>query len=246
MAHPELDCFIMDSNPPEMIPARSRRDWMDNSPDRYAYRCLPLTMANSTGWEILCPFELRLEWNGNNSKESLKLSSPDRKANVAAFATSHFGQGIVTFHTGYLFRTPPGWAVWTMGPPNAPKDGLQALTGLVETDWLPFPFTMNWKMTRPGRVRFRKGEPFCFLTLTEHHQLEGVTPKLRRLDDDPELLADYKAWQTSREGFLNKLAQNDPDVVKQGWQRNYMKGEKPTGEVAPENHITKRRLKAPE
>jgi hypothetical protein len=203
-------------------------------------------MANSTGWEILCPFELRLEWNGNNSKESLKLSTPDRKANLARLATSHFGQGIVTFHTGYLFRTPPGWAIWAMGPPNAPKDGLQALTGLVETDWLPFPFTMNWKMTRPGRVRFRKGEPFCFITLSEHHQLEAVTPKLKRLDEDPELLADYQAWQSSREGFLSKLARNDPDVVKQGWQRNYMKGETPSGDAAPESHITKRRLKPPE
>ena len=38
---------------------------------------------------------------------------------------------------------------------------MQPLVGLIETDWLPFPFTMNWVFTRPGRVRLEKGEPFC-------------------------------------------------------------------------------------
>ena len=33
---------------------------------------------------------------------------------------------------------------------------LQPLAGVVETDWLPFPFTMNWLFTQPGRVRFEK------------------------------------------------------------------------------------------
>lgn len=83
-------------------------------------------------------------------------------------------RGIVTFHTGHLFRTPPGWGVWVTGPPNWPKDGIAPLTGLVETDWLPFPFTMNWQMTRPGEVVFRKGEPFAFITLMEHKRLEAI------------------------------------------------------------------------
>ena len=80
---------------------------------------------------------------------------------------------MLTFHPGYLFRTPPGWSMWAMGPPNHIKDGIQPLAGLVETDWLPFPFTMNWIFTRPGTVRFEKGEPFCFITLMQDKQLES-------------------------------------------------------------------------
>jgi hypothetical protein len=41
---------------------------------------------------------------------------------------------------------------------NSPKDGIAPLTGVIETDWLPYPFTMNWQMTRPGSVRFDKDE----------------------------------------------------------------------------------------
>ena len=36
------------------------------------------------------------------------------------------------------------------GPINRPKDGIAALPGIIETDWSPYSFTMNWMFTRPG------------------------------------------------------------------------------------------------
>ena len=240
---PFLDCYPMVETPPEIVPGRPRRAWMDATHQRYAYRCLPLTMANSTGWEVLCPFKLHIDWDGGDGKDAITLSSPFRHANLAALATSHFQHGIVTFHVGHMFRTPPGWGVWAMGPPNSPKDGIAPLAGLVETDWLPFPFTMNWQMTRPGRVTFAKGEPFCFVTLQQHTLLEAVQPERRALADNPQLAADYAAWQTSRADFIERLEARDPGAVEAGWQRNYMRGVKPTGQAAPDTHATKRRLR---
>jgi len=153
--------------------------------------------------------------------------------------------GIVTFHTGYLFRTPPGWATWVMGSPNLPKEGIYPLSGLVETDWLPFPFTMNWKMLRPGKVRFEKDEPFCFFTLSEHRRLDDIQLKIRLLSSDPELAKDCKARHESRQDFLKRLEARDDDVVKQGWQRHYMRAEPPGGKKTDIDHNTKRRLKIP-
>ena len=50
------------------------------------------------------------------------------------------------------------------GPINRPKDGIAALSGIIETDWSPYSFTMNWMFTRPGTpVRFEKGEPYCHI-----------------------------------------------------------------------------------
>ena len=31
-----------------------------------------------------------------------------------------------------------------------PKDGISALSGVIETDWLLYNFTVNWIFTRPG------------------------------------------------------------------------------------------------
>lgn len=240
----QLDAYKIYDYAPELVAGRSQREWMDAFPDRHPYRCLPLTMANSTGWEILCPLDVKISWNGGPAESDLKLFTKGDPRALAAFADSHFRRGIVTFHTGYLFRTPPGWGVWAMGAPNLPKDGIAPLTGLIETDWLPFPFTMNWQMTRPGEVVFKKGEPFCFITLMEHGKLEEIEPKRRKLKEHPELKAEYEAWRDSRKDFNVRLATGEEKAMRDRWQRHYMRGETVTGGTG-EGHQTKRRLKPP-
>ena len=240
----ELDCYKIYERSPEIVPGKGQRDWMDAFPDRHPYRCLPLTMANSTGWEILCPFDIEIVWDGGPMEDAILLESQQHPEGVKSFADSHFRRGIVTFHTGHLFRTPPGWGVWASGSPNHPKHGIAPLTGLIETDWLPFPFTMNWQMTKPGRVRFEKDEPFCFITLMEHGRLEQVQPRLRRLDDNAELKHEYEVWRDSRVDFNERLHSKEEKAMKERWQRHYMKGEKVDGDKA-EDHRTKLRLKPP-
>ena len=134
--------------------------------------------------------------------------------------------------------------MWVMGPPNHIKDGIQPLVGLVETDWLPFPFTMNWRFTRPGKVRFAKGEPFCFVTLAQDRSLESFDLVQRRLDADEALRSQYDAWHRQRDEFNKSLSQRDPVAMKEAWQRFYFRGEFPeeTGQ-APKAHTNKRRMK---
>src|SRR5580698_2996636 len=179
----DLECYAITSRPPDIVPGRPERKWMDVFTARHPYRCLPLTMANTTGWEILCPMGFELEWNGGVQQEDIVLWPDQQHPDFHEFAKSHFSHGVITFHTGYMFRTPPGWSMWCGGPPNHIKDGIQPLVGLVETDWLPFPFTMNWHFTRPGVVRFEKGEPFCFITLAQDKQLETFDVVYKSLEN---------------------------------------------------------------
>jgi hypothetical protein len=241
----ELECFALTQRPPEIVPGRPNRGWMDRFAERHPYRCLPLSMANTTGWEILCPMSLTAEWNGGPLTSDIKLT-PDRPhPDFHEFAKSHFSSGIITFHTGYLFRTPQGWDLTAGGPPNLPKDGVQPLVGLVETDWLPFPFTMNWIFTRPGKVRFEKGEPFCFITLTPHQAMDQVQPVQRSLNSNVELRHQYDAWHRQRDDFNARLGRRDPEALREAWQRYYFKGELPDDMgPAPADHINKRRLKS--
>ena len=240
----QLECFKIYDVAPQIVPGRPQRDWMDAFPDRHPYRCLPLTMANTTGWEILCPIDLKIVWNGGPREYDISLFTTGDPRAITSFADSHFRRGIVTFHTGHLFRTPPGWGLMTMGAPNHFKDGIAPLTGLVETDWLPFPFTMNWQMTRPGEVTFKKGEPFCFIMPFEHGKTEEIQPERKLLRTEPELEKDFHAWSQSRGSFNDKLKSMDSDAVKAGWQRHYMRGQNVAGDKA-DSHQTKRRLKPP-
>lgn len=240
-----LECYPTSQRPPDIVPGRPQRAWMDAFAERHPYRCLPLSMANTSGWEVLCPVGFTAEWSGGPHQDCITLTSDHGHPDFHDFAKSHFSRGILTFHPGYLFRTPPGWSMWAGGPPNHVKDGIQPLAGLVETDWLPFPFTMNWIFTRPGRVRFEKGEPFCFITLVQDKALAQVQPVTRSLSSNEDLRLQYDAWYRQREEFNRRLMKQDPEAVRDAWQRYYFKGELPeqTG-PAPKEHVNKRRLRS--
>ncbi len=243
----DLECFSTVEKPPRLIPGRPERPWMDAFAGRAPYRCLPLTMANTTGWEILCPFGFTAEWNGGTATTDVRIVPDGQIEDHHSFVVSHFSHGTLTFHTGYLFRTQPGWAVLASGAPNHLKHGIQPLDGLVETDWLPFPFTMNWIFTAPGRVRFEAGEPFCFINVVEHIKLDRFNPVIRSLDSEPELKDQYLAWSTSRSSFNARLSEGDPEALKESWQRFYFKGQPPErGGPSPRGHVHKRRLKRPQ
>jgi hypothetical protein len=243
----KLICYTTEATPPELVPGAPERDWMDRFGERHPYRCLPLVIANTTGWALLSPATFTATWTGGHLIEDIRLHGDDDFPHLGRLATSHFGGGVLTFHTGYLFRTEPGWDLWTGGAPNFVKDGIQPLTGVVETDWLPFPFTMNWKFTRPGIVQFKKGDPFCFVMPVPHAAYDDVQPVVKKLTDDADLYKEYQAWSDSRTNFLDKLSARDGETVRQGWQRHYFKGQKVEGESSDRQdfHVNRRRLKAP-
>jgi hypothetical protein len=249
---PQLECFVLGDLAPDIVPGRPQRAWMEAFPGRHAYRCLPLTMANCTGWEILCPIAFSAEWNGgpHDSDITVTIPGPAPHEAFADFAKSHFSGGVLTFHPGYLFRTPPGWSMWAMGPPNHVKDGIQPLVGLIETDWVPYPFTMNWIFTRPGKVSFAKGEPFCFITLTEDKALEDFEVVQRPLLSETDLGQRFEVWKDMRARFNKRIFDGEPEAMKTAWQRYYFRGQEPGQEpgkagAKQDDHVNKRRLAAP-
>lgn len=230
---------------PNVRAAAAGRDWMDATPDRHAYRCLPLAIANSHGFEVLAPCPFEVIWNGGPLARDLTVHALEPHPLFDHFARSHFADGIVTLHLGYLLRTDPGWHTLATGPFNAPKDGIAALTGVIETDWLPYPFTMNWRMTRPGSVRFEGGEPVALLFPVRAHALAKVKAEIRDIADDPELRAEMDGWAAQRAEFMARFEARDPQALRQAWQRFYFKGQYPDGAPAEREHTTKLRLAAP-
>jgi hypothetical protein len=223
--------------------ASHRREWMDAIRDHFAYRCLPLVLANQAGWMILNPVDFSAHWTGGPSRRDLKLDFPDAGGAGQLFfqassespenfagdprIVSHFGHGIVTVSIPYLFRTPPNVNLWVKGPSNYFKDGAHPLEGIVEADWSPATFTMNWKLTRPGlTVHFARGEPICMIVPLPRGLAEGLKPRRQSLDHDPKLLADYRAWDERRRNFVPG---RDPGASIDRWQKDYFLGRGPDG-----------------
>src|SRR3954468_6258012 len=239
----DLTCFLHPGWQPLIRPAPAKRDWMDGTPESFAYRCLPLNIANAHGWELLNPCAFDACWNGRTDTGAVAIRL-HAEGPVASVATSLFGQGILTFHIPAIFRTPPGWNLWIGGSPNAPKDGIYPLTGVVETDWSPFTFTMNWRFTRLNpRFLFAAGEPICFFFPVQRALLDDIKPALAPIEAEPGLLQRFQQWSKGRDAFVLRMANEPPPAPADKWQKHYYRGVDMSEQEQVADHRTRLRLK---
>jgi hypothetical protein len=236
-----LICYATSGEPPTIVPAPVERSWMDRTDNGFAYRCLPLNIANAHGWLILNPVAFVAEWNGGTGLDAVGVQaiSNDRPLIVS----SHFGSGVLTFNVNALFRTEPSYDLIATGPLNQPKDAIQPLSGVVETDWAPFTFTMNWKFTRKlTPIVFERDEPFCMIFPIKRGLIEEVEPQICSIEADKEVQQAYAAWANSRRTFNENLKVPGSEEQSEKWQKDYFKGRARFG-ACPPDHRTKLRAK---
>ncbi len=213
-------------------PARRDRKWMDDTHQKFAYRCLPMVIANQFGWEVLSRHQIKATWNGGSQKNDMTVEV--LRGDGPCLFSSHFGSGVLTFSLPYLFRTPEGWNLMVRGPTNWPKDGIVALDGVVETDWAHETFTMNWKFTRACTVEFDIGDPVCMVHPIQRGLIEMFEPTIEQLGSEPELRQRYLEWSSGRGRFNQGLADQEQPFVERGWEKDYFRTSHQTKVVAPE------------
>ena len=207
----------------QIVPAWKRRDWMDAAANGFPYHCLPMALANLSGWFVLAAHDAVAEWNGGPKAEDLTV----RVVGEAPYVhiASAVGSGIFTWTIPYIFRTPPGWNLLCRGPANYVRDGISPLEGLTETDWSYASFSMNWKMTRPGTVEWKAGEPVAMLVPQRRGDLEVFRPRVADLRGNQELWDGYTNWIHERQDFLAAQKRGDMDAVKKRFQKHYFTGQ---------------------
>ena len=225
------------SMPMRLVRAASTRAWMDATGARFAYRCLPLLIANQSGWFVLNSHSIQVTWRGGDSRASVQIEYLDGSPPYPIL--SHFGHGILTWSLPYLFRTPPGYNLLVRGPANWPMDGAYPLEGIVESDWCPATFTMNWKITRPNQpVTFDIDEPICMIVPQRRGELEAFQPEIHAIASEPVIYQGYQEWSQSRGQFLDDLKVPGSEAAQKGWQKDYLRGVTRTGV-----HITEHQTK---
>ena len=222
-----------------VIPGEPARDWMDATPHRFAYRCLPLLIANQNGWMILNAWAFSAVWNGGPGKDDITITFDEDVPGRVQYATSHFGNGVLTFSIPYQVRPPAGFNMHARGPANMPKDAIAPLEGVVETDWSDATFTMNWKFTRAHHaVRFAQDEPVAMISPCRRGEVERFRPVFRALEADRETEAGFLAFNESRAEFNRNIATYSTDAQNPAWQRHYMRGQTVAGKRAREHQTS--------
>jgi hypothetical protein len=233
----KLTCYTINNLPLEVVAAPSERDWIAKTQEQFARRCLPLVIANAHGWQILAQDSCDATWNGGNYQNDIELKTG---SGTDANISSHFGYGILTFRIHCILRTEPGINLWIAGPANSFKDAIQPMSAVIESDWMPYTFTMNWQFTRPGTlVHFEKGEPICQFFPVPRGIVDAAEPVLRELNSDPDLQSMHQEWRAARDAFITALKAEDTEAVSQKWQKHYFRGLYPDGSQAIPKHQTK-------
>ena len=138
----------------ESLIGHPSRDWFI----KYASFCLPLTIANQYGFVIKALHDAEIFWDGESMQPEVKSEGLYNYNSGQTYALD-FGPGVLTVDHTFLFRTPPNINLMAIQPPNYFIDGLQSMSGVVESDNLRRSFTFNIKITSPNKkITIKKGD----------------------------------------------------------------------------------------
>lgn len=242
----KIIAYQIHENPMDLRPGDKIRQWMEESPNKYAYRCLPLSIGNSTGYDVFMKSDVMISWNGGAAQADIQINYED--SSFGEFASSSFGMGIITFHPGWFIKTSPEWDMLFTGPINESHPGAFPLSGVVETAWLEFTATINWKLTTIGTHLWKKETPIARLIPIPHlFEIEAEKKILEKAE--PELFCKYvqksalrnqkivdvnEAYKTGKDFGTVKV--NRPTTE---WDKEYYRGIDTDGKKVY-NHNTKR------
>lgn len=186
-------------------------------------RCLPLSIANQSGWWVLNPAPFNAFCDPATGVVQVHY---EKGWKVPQFpAKNHFGGGVLTIDLPFLWETEPGWNLHVRGPANYPLLGAYCLEGILESDWAKIPVPSNWQL-EPGRhVPFPKDFPIAQIVPVKRGAMEEFEPTIELSQQAIDDAAEY--YDARGEEY----AETDGSQPLKG----YFKGEAPDGEKFPDH-----------
>lgn len=140
------------------------RDWMDNTFDKHAYMCFPLSLTNRLGWGISFPVDIKFIWDGIEDPRDNHVTILEGDE----YAYTGRGHGTVSFHSGLVIRTDENTTMMMMPTPNLFIRGIQTFTTLISTSFYANDFPLALKVTEPNlEITIPAGTPiFTILPLS--------------------------------------------------------------------------------
>jgi hypothetical protein len=125
---------------------KATREWMDNTAEKHAYMCFPMTLTNGLGWGISFNKDIRFIWDGIDSHE------PDHVTILEGeeFAFTGRNNATISFKSGLIFRTDEDVSILSMPVPNQFIRGAQAFTILMSTSFYKAELPLAMKVTEPN------------------------------------------------------------------------------------------------
>jgi hypothetical protein len=132
----------------DIQPLGVKREWMDQTSDKHAYHCFPVSLSNTLGWGISFPIDIEFIWDGisDSTDTHVKvLKGKDYVSTSRANAT-------ISFNTNLVIKTEENVSMLAMPTPNWPIDGVWPFTTLISTSFFKGTFPIAWRITKANEV----------------------------------------------------------------------------------------------
>ena len=140
----------------EQLPLQ--RDWMDETFDRHAYQCFPVSLSNRLGWGISYPEDITFIWDGINDStdQHVKVISGQK------YVHSGRGNRTISFYTDLVFTSDKTMSLLTMPVPNQFIRGAQCMSTIISPTALQGELPIAWMITEPNiEITIPAGTPIA-------------------------------------------------------------------------------------
>lgn len=144
----KLDVYKKKFYDVDFYPISVKRDWMDATFEKHAYRCFPVSLANTLGWTFSFPEDISFIWDGNPGSEDghVKIISGER------YVFTNRANATISFNSGLTFKSEDNVSLLLMPVPNQFIDGVQGFTNIISTSVLEAPLPYAWKITKANEI----------------------------------------------------------------------------------------------
>lgn len=135
-----------------------QRDWMNNTFDRHAYQCFPMSLANRLGWGISYPEDISFIWDGitdsDPSQEHVRVLSGKKYVHTGR------ANGTVSFYTDLTFDFEETTSLLTAPVPNQFIRGMQPISTIISPSALQGELPFAVMITEPNiEIKIPAGTP---------------------------------------------------------------------------------------
>jgi hypothetical protein len=155
-----IDIYKTGQYPANIDQVDIKRDWMEDTVDRHAYNCFPVSLANRLGWAISFPEDISFIWDGvsDTLPNHIQVLSGNK------YCSTNRSNATVSFNTGLSARTKENVTMLIMPVPNQFISGIHTFTTLLSTSFFTGEIPCVVRVTEPGKViTIKANTPVCVI-----------------------------------------------------------------------------------
>lgn len=169
----------MDGSLFNLEPMSIKRDWMDETSEKHAYRCFPVTQANVIGWSLICNEDIEFIWDGINDQTGEHITILNPKD-----AYSGRGQSSISLNTGLVFKTDSDVSIFTINPVNTFSEDFETMSNLISTSFYSNPLPLAIKAKKPNQnIIIKAGTTIATIIPISLTKLNNTTIEIKKYED---------------------------------------------------------------